>query len=197
MKKFIGSLLVVVSLMVAIPSQAQLIRFGVKGGVNYNSTSFSGNVSSKDYVGYFFGPTVDLKVPFLGFGVDGSLLYSQKGISADDANSKSQAVKEILLPINLKYTIGSSVAGVFLFTGPQFAFNLDKNGNDEQRDYSFKSSNLSFNFGLGLKILNNFQVAADYNIPISKTADYKFEDSTTYISNCKTKGWMFSLAYMF
>jgi hypothetical protein len=135
----------------------------------------------------------------MGFGVDGAILYSQKGINADKSNTSNVLVKELAVPINLKYTLGTSTAGFFVAVGPQFAFNLDKTGYDGNggHEYSFKSSNISLNFGVGVKMINHIQVSANYNIPCGKTADYKVVDTTTYISNSKTKGWVFGVAYLF
>jgi len=199
MKKILSTFLVAIALMLAVPANAQLIKFGVKGGVNLNKVDFSSSTTSKNYTGFYFGPTAEINIPFFGFGVDGSLLYSQKGINPTDANSSNTTIKEAIVPINLKYTLGSSKAGVFIAVGPQFAFNLDKSANDGQRDYSFKSANTSFNIGVGAKLLGHIQVNATYNIPIDKGAKYSNGQVSTSkkVWNCKTKGWQLGMTYMF
>ena len=59
MKKYFSAMIIIASLMFAMPSQAQ-IKFGVKGGVNLSKVSFSGgNMSSQNYTGFFFGPTAE------------------------------------------------------------------------------------------------------------------------------------------
>ena len=40
MKKVISVLMVAVALMMAAPAQAQLIKFGVKGGLNFSKLDF-------------------------------------------------------------------------------------------------------------------------------------------------------------
>ena len=42
MKKVLSVLMVAVALMMAVPAQAQLIKFGVKGGVNMSELDFDG-----------------------------------------------------------------------------------------------------------------------------------------------------------
>lgn len=197
MKRFLSVTVVLCCLVFAMPAQAQ-IKFGVKAGVNMNKVDFTSSVKSQDYTGFYVGPMVDVNIPFLGFGVDGALLYSQKGIDAQDANSSKTTIKEIAIPLNLKYTLGfGSTAGFFVAAGPQFAFNMDKNANDGQRDYSFKTANMSFNIGAGFKLMTHFQISATYNIPINKSADYSNSSENQKVYNCKTKGWLFGLAYLF
>ena len=58
MKKFISSLLIAAGLMLAIPSQAQLVKFGVKGGSNLSKPTYqisSSTTTGKQHSGFFFG----------------------------------------------------------------------------------------------------------------------------------------------
>jgi hypothetical protein len=196
MKRLISSLFIVGCLLIALPAQSQ-IRFGVKGGWNLSKADFSQSTKGKNYNGFFFGPTVQLKVPLVGLGLDGALMYSEKGVKADDNYSTSVKQKDIILPINLRYGIGGAALGIFVFAGPEFSFNIDKNGNDNLRDYSFKSSNMAFNFGLGLRLINHLEVGANYNIPLGKTADYSVSDAAQKIYDCRTKSLQVSLTYLF
>ena len=59
MKKVLSVLMVAVALMMAAPAQAQLIKFGVKGGMDF--TKLDTNVKTLDAVaesstGFFIGP---------------------------------------------------------------------------------------------------------------------------------------------
>lgn len=196
MKRFIQVLLVVGGLILAMPAQSQ-IKFGVKGGVHYSNTSFSSSIDSKTKPGFFVGPMAEIALPFMNLGVDGGLLYSQKTIKADDGSSKSIKEKDVILPINLRYSLGlGSSAAFYAFAGPQFAFNIDNDVNDNKRDYSFKTSTLSMNAGLGLRV-NHIEISGNYNFPCGKAADYNAVSATEKMFNCKTKGWQFSLAYLF
>lgn len=78
MKKFFSVFMIAVCCMaLAMPAQAQLIKFGVKGGVNLSKLKFEGMKDNS--TGFFFGPMAEITIPVIGLGVDGALLYSQKG----------------------------------------------------------------------------------------------------------------------
>lgn len=75
----------------------------------------------------FIGPMAEVTIPIVGLGVDGALLFSQRG--KDDGKQTG-----LDIPINLKYTIGlGSMLGVFVAAGPDFFFNFsgDKKYMDE------------------------------------------------------------------
>lgn len=198
MKKYFSVLFIAMGMLLAVPAQAQLIKFGVKGGVNLSKPKFqSSNMNGKSYTGFFFGPTAEVKIPFLGFGVDGALLYSQCGIDNERGDLDVVKQKEIIVPLNLKYTLGSSLAGIFFFAGPQFGFNLDKNGNDNKHSYSFSTANVSMNVGLGFKLVKHLQISGNYNIPFNNTANYTDETAQGQERWCKNKSWQFSAAWFF
>jgi hypothetical protein len=200
MKKFISSLLIIAGMMLAIPAQAQLIKFGVKGGYNLSKPKYqntSASTTGKQYSGFFFGPTAEVKIPFLGLGVDGALMYSQKGVAVTSNKYATIKQQEIIIPVNLKYTIGSSLAGIFLFAGPQFAYNMSSNKNDGYRTYSFNKSNVSINAGLGFKLANHLQISANYNIPCNHTANYVVDNAEGQERWCKNKTWQFAAAWYF
>ena len=82
MKKVLSILMVAVALMMAAPAQAQLIKFGVKGGMNFSKldTDVKSWYDAKESsTGFFFGPMAEVTLPILGLGVDGALMYSQRG----------------------------------------------------------------------------------------------------------------------
>ncbi len=201
MKKLIGVLLLAVGM--AMPAQAQLLKWGIKGGVNMSKPSFSKNkYRSENFTGFYFGPMVETTIPLIGLGVDGALLFSQRGIKIDDSNVNAittETVKQngVDIPVNLKYTFGlGSLAGIYLAAGPDFYF--DFSGNKTVDGYygdkvNKKGAQVGINVGAGLKLLNHFQLGFNYNIPLSDTG--KFEGTTT--DSYKTKTWQVGVAYMF
>lgn len=197
MKKILSTFLVAIALMLAVPANAQLIKFGVKGGVNESKPSFNGNLTGQNNTGFFFGPTAEVKIPFVGLGLDGALLYSQKGIDTERGDLKTVRQKEIEIPVNLKYTIGNSLAGIFFFAGPQFGYNLDKHMYDNMNDYTFSAANLSFNFGIGFKLFKHVQLSGNYNLPVNNTATYVDRIAQGQERNCKNKSWQFGAAWFF
>ena len=99
MKKVLSVLMVAVALMMAAPAQAQLIKFGVKGGMDF--TELDTNVKAFNEVaesstGFFIGPMAEVTLPIIGLGVDGAVMFAQRG--KDEL--KQQGIE---IPVNLKY----------------------------------------------------------------------------------------------
>ncbi len=189
-------------LLIAVPASAQF-SYGLKAGLNVSKASLDwSTVSSDNQTGFFVGPMVEFTVPLVGVGVDASLLYNNKGMKLKDitsGNSFSQTLQYIDIPINLKYTYGlGSIAGVFVTTGPQFSFNISSK-KLKIADYTLKSSEFSWNVGLGAKLLGHLQVAYNYNIAIGKTSEFEYYDTAMNLVKGKLKNntHQISLAYMF
>lgn len=189
-------------LLIAVPASAQF-SYGLKAGLNVSKASLDwSTVSSDNQTGFFVGPMVEFTVPLVGVGVDASLLYNNKGMKLKDitsGDSFSQTLQYIDIPINLKYTYGlGSIAGVFVTTGPQFSFNISSK-KLKIADYTLKSSEFSWNVGLGAKLLGHLQVAYNYNIAIGKTSEFEYYDTAMNLVKGKLKNntHQISLAYMF
>ena len=112
MKRIINVLLVAVCIAMAMPAQAQL-KWGVKGGLNVSKVTFDSDLLKSDNMaGFFIGPMAEFTIPVVGLGVDGSLLFSQKGVKADSDASKQYGFD---IPVNLKYNIGlGSLFGIYI-----------------------------------------------------------------------------------
>lgn len=192
MKRIINVLLVAVCLGMAMPAQAQLIKFGVKGGLNLSKADFNkSDLKTDNFTGFFIGPMAEVTIPVVGLGVDGALLFSQRGVKVGDESIKENGLD---IPINLKYTIGlGSMLGVYVAAGPDFYFNFsgDKTYENVGR-LNKKNAQVGINLGAGLKLVKHLQVGFNYNIPLNKTAEWKDADLSY-----KTKMWQISAAYIF
>lgn len=209
MKKIISALLLAVCVGMAMPAQAQLIKFGVKGGLNLAKADISAgkdNFKTDNFTGFFIGPMAEVTIPVIGLGVDGALLFSQRGVKIDDVNVKENGLD---IPINLKYTFGlGSMLGVYVAAGPDFYFNFsgDKKYN-ELGDFNRKNAQVGINVGAGVKLLKHLQVGFNYNIPlgnsgnVNQTLSPLIESSNshdvTVKNSYKTKMWQISAAYIF
>ena len=68
MKKFFSVFMIAVCCMaLAMPAQAQLIKFGVKGGVNLSKLKFEG--MKENSTGFFFGPMAEFPLPVIRQGL--------------------------------------------------------------------------------------------------------------------------------
>ena len=185
-------LFVVALLASTMTVQALGLKFGIKGGLNLTKMTFSKDVYSSDnQAGFYLGPTLKLSLP-LGFCVDAAVLYDQRSAKVDIVDVKNAPAndegiktvssldtydikqKSIQIPINVRYNIGlGSEAGIYLAVGPQFGFPVgDKVYNTKLGDYTLKSSNLSFNFGAGVYLLDHLEVGFSYNLAAGKSGEF-------------------------
>ena len=214
MKKWITLFTVTVCLAMAMPAKAQ-IKFGVKGGLNLASASLSDAWDAKgnadNYTGFFIGPMVDITIPIIGLGVDGALMYSQKGtkISFDGLGSTTFKQQGIEIPVNLKYSIGlGSSASIYFAAGPSFYFNM-KSDDDLTFDtmkgsLDYDKSEVSLNLGAGVKLLRHLQLGVNYNMGLTDSAKAKIDSSNSSDiwnvingESYKSKMWQVSVAYLF
>jgi hypothetical protein len=180
MKKVFSVLMVAVALMMAAPAQAQLIKFGVKGGLNMTKLDAEG-LKSDNSTGFFIGPMAEFTLPIVGLGIDGAVMFSQRGKD----EFKQQGLE---IPVNLKFSFGlGSMLGAYLAAGPDFFYNfkdLKVEGGEA------KKAQVALNLGAGVKLLRKLQVGVNYQIPMGNS----FELGNVDIKN---KTWQASLAYMF
>lgn len=181
-----------------LTAQAQLpIKFGLKGGLNITNVKFDETVIQKDNrTGFFIGPMAEFTIPVVGIGADIAVLYDQRGVEKD---GEKETMKSIDIPINLKYTLGlGDFAGIYLATGPQFAFNVGDDKLFKAENYKMKSSTFSWNVGAGVKLINHIQVGYNYNIGIGKTAEIESAvDGVKKAFKMKNNSHQISVAYLF
>ena len=194
MKKVISVLMVAVALMMAAPAQAQLFKFGVKGGLNMSELDADG-YKGENSTGFFIGPMAEITLPILGLGVDGAVMFSQRGKN----EFKQQGIE---VPVNLKYSFGlGSMLGVYLAAGPDFFFNFKdvkatfvEGGDMLMEEEASNKTQVALNLGVGVKLLRKLQVGVTYQIPMGDSFEWKH---TSKVITAKNKTWQVSLAYMF
>ena len=202
MKKIISIVAVMVCFFLAIPAQAQMLKFGVKGGVNVSKVTFSKNVYKGDNrTGFYVGPTAELTIPLAGLGIDVAALYNQAEAKfngmGSDLTETTEKMKSIEIPVNLKWTVGlGSMLSVFAAAGPQFGFNV---GDGHYADnFDMKTCYTSFNVGGGVKLFRHIQAGINYNFGISRLAkSISHKVGANAVGDMKRKTWQMSLAYMF
>lgn len=178
----------------AMPAQAQLIKFGVKGGLNLAKADFNkSDLKTDNFTGFFIGPMAEVTIPVVGLGVDGAVLFSQRGIKAGDESIKENGLD---IPINLKYTFGlGSMLGIYVAAGPDFYFNFSGDKKyDDFGDFNRKNAQVGINVGAGVKLVKHLQVGVNYNIPLGDSGDFSV---ATVKDSYKMKMWQISAAYIF
>lgn len=177
-------------------AQLPSVRIGLQGGVDINSVNLKGdksNLDKENRMGFFVGPTVQMKLPLLGLGLEIGAMYSQNKL---ECGSRDVTLKSIEVPVNerISYDFGN-IIGVFAFAGPQFNFNVDRTVVD---GFEIKKNRISANFGGGVKLLNHLQLSVMYNLAINRTATLlanpEFGNSDI---DLKQNMWKASLTYLF
>ncbi|MBA0884120.1 porin family protein [Flavobacterium undicola] len=183
MKKSI--LVTIMLLSITSLLQAQSIRFGIKGGINYaNQNGTSITVNSKNFntteaiTSYHAGLVSEIKL-FDRFAIQPELLYSTQGATYKNvAEEFKNELGYLSIPVLAKIYLSKSLS---LEVGPQASFLLS-----ERNDFDYKNSE-TFEFaavgGLGLNITKNLFIQARYGLGLteaSKDADIK--NSTFQVS---------------
>ena len=159
---------VIIILGISMMINAQDVKFGLKGGVNF--ASFSGkdveNVDSKTA----FHVGVLAEIPLLDkFSLQPELLYSVQGIKENDDNAEFK-LNYLQLPLMGKYYVTDEFS---LEAGPQVGFLLsakakvEGEGEGDIKD-NMNKTDFGLNFGLGYTLGNRLNVNARYNFGLSK-----------------------------
>ena len=198
MKKILNTLMLAVGLLLmAMPADAQ-IRFGVKGGVNLTQVETNLKAIKDNSTGYFIGPMIEATIPGIGLGVDGAIMYAQRG-------KDELKMEGIEVPLNLKLTIGAgSSLSIFLAAGPDFFLNLkdiDLGAIDATIDgykAKEKKAQVGLNLGGGVKLMQHLQLGLNYMIPLGDSFSFKkAADAVGEEESFKYKNWQLTLAYIF
>lgn len=201
MKKILSILMVITCLGMAMPAQAQ-IKFGLKGGLNITTLTFSDDVFKGDNrTGFFIGPMAEFTIPVIGLGVDVAALYNQAKGKADyyeERASQNETLKTFEIPVNLKWSFGmGSTLGAYIAAGPQFGFNVGRGlyriGSET---FDMKKSYITFNVGAGVKLIRHLQIGLNYNFSLNKLAKARIENYEGSV-DMKKNTWQVSLAYLF
>ena len=203
-----------VVLLAVLPVSAQQLSLGVKGGLDLAELKLSSVIDAaqpKNNVGWFIGPTLKGSLPS-GLGFDISALYNQRKtdwdvlIDFDGNKMKPLKTKQIVVPLNVRYSIGlGAAANIFAFAGPQVAFRVGDEVQkladlrDEVAEWRLKDSNFSVNVGAGITI-EYFQLSANYNVGVGKTGNVTWREATQAASEGfkgNYNSWQISLAYFF
>ena len=199
MKKYLCTLMIAVAaLFMSLPVQSQILKFGIKGGLNLTELETNINGLKNNSMGYFVGPMVEITAPGVGLGVDGAIMYAQRG-------KDEMKMEGVEVPLNLKFTFGAgSTMSIFLAAGPDFFLNLkdiDLGAIDATID-GYKSKDkraqVGLNLGGGIKLVNHLQIGLNYQMPLGDSFTFKkVVDAVKDKEGAQFNTWQLSLAYTF
>lgn len=181
------------------------LRFGVKAGLNVDAIHFNKKTFDTDNrCGFTLGAMGEYLIPGIGLGVDLSAMYTRLNNSFDvtiinengESNSKNIPGKNFIeIPLNLKYMVSipviSNILRPYIFTGPTFAFKLDKNS---IKEYKTATCQVAWNVGLGVELIKHLQVGASYGFGVNNIAK-----NWVNTANLKVKNnyWTITAAWLF
>lgn len=197
---------VVVAVCACMAPSAQAVgpfKFGIKAGMTVNSLKFNKSLLDADNrSGFTVGGMVQFGTP-LGFGVDGSVMFTRRSSEWPVSNGKEEYITNfnrnyIEIPINLRWNftipVISRIVTPYLATGPDFSFLCSKkNFNDAVKS---RTVDVAWNFGFGLQFVKHVEIGASYGLGITKSAS---GDESLYGGpfNGKNRFWTVTAAYLF
>ncbi|MFE3868984.1 porin family protein [Flavobacterium sp. LS2P90] len=182
MKKTI--LFTVLLVAISMNMQAQLVKFGIKGGVNYaNQNGSDITVNSTNYqtdaiTSYHAGLIAEIKLVD-SFSIQPELLYSTQGATYKTAVEEFRnELGYLSIPVLAKINLNKFVS---LELGPQASFLLS-----ERNNVNFKDPE-TFEFavvgGLGLNITKNLFIQGRYGLGLTDASkDAQVKNSVVQIS---------------
>lgn len=212
--KSIKRILLVAMMILSTAAMANAqFKWGIKAGLNVNKLHFTNDFVDKTFdsgnsTGWEAGLMAEFTVPVIGIGFDASVMYARMNNGAGneviipEENGNETAAKVLgqnflEIPINIKYKFTLPVVSSFLkpmiYTGPTFAFKLDKNVFDSMKT---KSCQVAWNVGIGLEFLNHLQIAAGYNFGMNNVFD-KVGIVNAEKIKAKNNYWTVTAAYLF
>jgi len=189
-------------LMLLISSSAfSQAKFGVKGGLNFNSyKDVSGNVNNtwNNQTGYHFGVLIQTKVPIIGLGLQPELLFVRKGVEDPDVPANSFYLDYLQLPINVQIGLDLLLFRPFIMVSPYISYAIGKG--DMLVDTEWDNLNrLDYGYGLGAGIdIWKLQITGKYNWSMGKLQDATSTPiNGTTLKNAKIQGFQLSVALLF
>ena len=204
MKKI--ALLITALLITSTAAMAQTTsRWGVTAGANFNSIHFkqSDIMPSKRAWGPQVGVIGEMKFSGIGFGVDGSLLYTLKQgklnygertvWSSLGAGNETVGMHYIDVPLHLNFQFrrlgGKETTFMpLLYVGPQVSF-LAHGSHSNLNTYPFV--NVYLDMGAGCELFERWQIRAGYNFSIGQSFHTKLLDDNV----AKNRTWYLNLTY--
>ncbi len=168
----------------SINAQAQLVRFGIKAGLNFanqtgtNITVNSGNYNKDAITSYHAGLLAEIKLTE-GFSVQPELLYSTQGATYKYAATEfTNELGYLSIPVLAKFHLNKVIS---LDLGPQASFLLS-----EKKQFDVKEAN-TFDFGiaggLGFNITKSLFIQGRYVLGLTDASkDAQIKNSVVQVS---------------
>lgn len=176
--------LLIVALIVAFSTIATTgygqIRFGLRGEVGLNKASFSREAVEVENLNSFkLGPTVEVMLPAMNFGVEASVLYNNDRMDVSQLSAGENNVREeisvtnhyIDIPVNAKYKFGLLLpVKIYAAAGPYARIHIagdDIKFKDVVEEAKAKAFEAGINLGLGVEVFSRLAVGVNYGMQLT------------------------------
>ena len=180
-------------------------RWGITAGATINEVHFKQHdiVPSKRAVGPQLGVTGEMNFSGIGFGVEGSLLYTLKQGKVNYGERtiwESQGFGDEMVsmhyldvPLHLKFKynrLGGAESTIMpmVFVGPQFSFLMHGNHGDINK---YSPVSVYLDMGLGCELMERVQLSGGYNFSIGQSFHTKMLDENV----AKNRTWYFNVTW--
>ena len=205
-KKISKCIAILLLAMLSMPAFSQ-VRVGVRADVGLNTPTFSTEaLRVENLTSFSVGPTLELMIPVINFGIETSLLYNNHRMTISGRDVRDDDIRNhyLLLPVNLKKKFGLGIlpARLFATAGPYAGFLLSGNElriTEIQEDINARSFQAGIGFGFGVEILRRLQIGVQYRFQLTDNyAKHKLDigDIISQI-NQKTPHWNLSATFFF
>lgn len=180
-------------------------RWGITAGATINEVHFKQHdiVPSKRAVGPQLGVTGEMNFSGIGFGVEGSLLYTLKQGKVNYGERtvwESQGFGDEMVsmhyldvPLHLKFKynrLGGAESTIMpmVFVGPQFSFLMHGNHGNINK---YSPVSVYLDMGLGCELMERVQLRGGYNFSIGQSFHTKMLDENV----AKNRTWYFNVTW--
>ena len=199
-------LLIASTLLISTAAMAQTTsRWGITAGATINEVHFKQTdiVPSKRAVGPQVGVTGEMNFSGIGFGVEGSLLYTLKQgkvnygqrtmWASQGAGNEMVSMHYLDVPLHLKFKynrLGGAESTIMpmAYVGPQFSFLVASNHHELN---IYPPVNVYLDMGVGCELLERVQLRGGYNFSIGQSFHTKLLDDNV----AKNRTWYVNLTY--
>ncbi len=198
--------------MGSLHSTCQMVRFGIKGGMNVSNLTSSGkSIKLDSKINCHIGAILEIAVTDR-FAIQPEFIYSIQGAKFDQKIEGLKARTDL----KLDYITIPIMAKVFLLpnfcvdAGPQISFNVNSKinaeamGKDETTDISDHIKGYDFSLGLGLGYnIQGVCVSARYNLGVVKVFKHSLKleninlDEILETKNSRSGVFQLSLGFFF
>lgn len=152
------------------------IRLGLRGEVGLNKATFSKDAIEVENLNTFkLGPTVEVMLPAMNFGVEASVLYNNNRMNVTNDETILEITNHYIdIPVNLKYKFGLiEPLKIYAAAGPYARIHVsgdDIKFSSVTEDIKAKAFEAGVNLGLGVEIFKRIAIGVNYGIQL--TDDY-------------------------